>query len=129
MERQGTIGLRHIVEGGIRILEGASLEESRRRYILKELEQFLDEAGKASSLVHEHAWVAAPSEKGAIESYLLVDAYMPDAGSLEADLTRASACIQEFKNNESVAPDKVMQTKNFLKDLLHSMKASRLRLA
>lgn len=120
MAGEQMVGLRHIVEDGIKILEGGMIAPQRREYVLSELKQMVEEARRGSQLVREHAWVVSPSERADFESFSIIDEYLESYASdeLERSLSDATRSFELAEAGKIVPDEERQATLEFLRDLL-----------
>ena len=126
MTRQSSIGLRHIVEGTIKILEGASVDQNRQQYILTAIRRLLDQAEQGSHFVRERAWVIPPSGRDALDSYSFVDTCLRGSENLDESVRVAKETIEALEGKRSLAPAKRAAAIRLLQDLLEGMRNRRL---
>jgi hypothetical protein len=119
------IGLCHILEDGITILESGKVPSSRRKYVLKELKDLLKAANQGSKLVHEQAWVIPPSERMAFDSFSFIDTYLDsyDRDQLDRSLLAAKHSIERAETKQKNPSTELVIALDFLKDLLQCIES------
>jgi hypothetical protein len=125
MSRRNTIGLRHILEGTIKILEGKRVDPSRKKYLLNSVIKLLGEAEKGSNFVHERAWVVPPAESDSLESYSFLTTYFQNGDYLDQNLPSSKKTIMSVASGSSVAAEKLQPVIKLLKELLERMRTER----
>ncbi|MGJ4890274.1 hypothetical protein ACQR1Y_18895 [Bradyrhizobium sp. HKCCYLRH3099] len=127
--RRNTIGVRHLLEGGIQILEGEPIDYASRTHILAAIHRFLEQVEKGATFAHDRACVVPPSEKSSFASYSFLDRYFPDTADLGTTIPIVRESIECLQRNQTVVSEKASLTHEFLKKLLSSLRAERLLLA
>lgn len=115
-----TVGFRHVLEDGLSILEGEELPATRRTYVLNRLQRFIEDARRGSNLISENAWVIAPSDRDALQSFSFFDSYLSgyDTEDLVSSLADAQQSVDSLVQNAAVPQPVLSRTQRLLKDLL-----------
>jgi hypothetical protein len=96
------LGFRHLIEDGIAILQNQPLAPARRQYVLDDLSELIERANRGSDLFRNHALFVASGDRGAVESFSLVDRFL---GGAESDywksiLAQAQEALYQLRNGD-----------------------------
>jgi hypothetical protein len=96
------LGFRHLVEDGIAVLQDQPVGSDRRKYVLDDLSELIGRANRGSDLFRNHALFVASGDRGAVESFSLVDRFL---GGAESDywksiLSQAQEALHQLRNGD-----------------------------
>jgi len=69
----GSVGFRHVLEDGLAILGGKTLERDRQEFVLRDLAGVISEAKRCSDLVQGQSWFLANANQEAFELFALIE--------------------------------------------------------
>ena len=117
------LGLRHIVEDGVKLLEGGRIARDRRQYVLAQLKSFIDQASRGSALVEENAWFIPPSDREALESFSLINKYLNARGpKLRQLLDATRESIERLETGRPVAKADFSKAHGLMTDVLECIR-------
>jgi hypothetical protein len=73
------LGFRHLIEDGVAILQDRPVNPDRRQYVLDDLSGLVLRAKRGSDLVRNNALFVASSDRGAVESFSVLDRFLDEA--------------------------------------------------
>jgi hypothetical protein len=119
----GGLGFRHLIEDGVAILQDQPVAAARRRYVLDELLELIGRANRGSDLFRTNALFVASAERGAVESFSLVDRFL---GGAESDhwksiLTQAEEAFDRLRNERVPAVQEREAAIELLKKILSGL--------
>jgi len=113
------VGLRHILEDGISILEGTHLEKARRDYVLDDLEALFGEVVRGSELVQARSLFIGTNDRKAFESFSLLDKFLPEIDEeMDARLKALVASLTELKIGNTISDEQASELSAFLNQIL-----------
>jgi hypothetical protein len=123
MAMQTGLGLRHVIEDGIAILNGEEFAPQRKAYVLNDLQSLFGQVVRGSELVHSPSLFVGRDERRAYEAFSLLDRFLPsNDNSLQETLKASVNTLTEITNGKNVASDKAQQLTNFLKVIVASLR-------
>ncbi len=117
------VGFRHLVEDGIAVLRNEPVLPDRRKYVLDDLSELIGQANRGSDLFRNHALFVASGERGAVESFSLVDRFL---GGAESDywksiLSQAQDALHQLRNGDIPTAESRDAAVSLLKKILSGL--------
>jgi hypothetical protein len=105
-----SLGLLHILEDALSLLEGKDLPAHRRAYVLAESEKLVNDAQEGSRMSGEGELFVPPGKWRALKSFVLLDRYLggPRNKIEEKTLQEILAALTSLTKNQ-VAPEDLRQ--------------------
>jgi hypothetical protein len=120
------LGLQHVLENGIFILDGADVSDERRQRVVQTLLSVVSRADQGAIALVSHKLNFAPEERSAIESFSLFYRYLGSvAEDLPSQLSSAREALQELGEEKEVAPLARQSLRALLASLLHAIELDR----
>jgi hypothetical protein len=70
------VGLKHIIEDGLAILDGRKVGEGRREFVMRDLRDLLDQAIRGSHIASQATLFLGEGDRQAFGSFTLLDRYL-----------------------------------------------------
>src|SRR5689334_4926740 len=74
------VGLKHVVEDGLAVLEGRRIDQTRRDFVIRDLKKLLSDALRGSTIASQATLFLAEDDRQAFGSYTMVGRYLNAAG-------------------------------------------------
>jgi len=118
-----SVGLRHVLEDGVAILDGRSLGASRAEFVIRDLASLLEQASKGGQFTKARRLFAPAADASAFEAFGLVFRYLRDAygDDLNAKLENASLALRRLSSSENLSPPERQAARDFLGQMLESL--------
>jgi hypothetical protein len=97
------VGLKHVIEDGLAIIEGRSISDSRKGFVLEDLRALLNKAIRGSEIASQSTLFLGEDDRQAFGSFALIDRYL-GGGAAPSWLHQAPDALRVF---ESVQQAKV----------------------
>lgn len=120
------VGLRHVIEDGVSILDNTRVPPERRRFVLDDLIELLQEAVRGSELLGSSSLLVAGADRSAVDAISLLDRYLRnDSDAVLRDELKASAvAFTALRDGKSVSPSHRKQVVRFMRELLSTLERS-----
>ena len=70
------VGLKHVIEDGLAIIEGRPLGEARRNFVVHDLSELIDRAIRGSQIASQPTLFLGEDDRQAFGSFALIDRYL-----------------------------------------------------
>jgi hypothetical protein len=122
------VGLQHLLESGLSLLQHKPLEASRRAQVMDGLVQVFSEADKGATALRSQAAFWAASEAPAFERFSVFFRYLKDVPGSDAltELSEAKAALEAMKAGEPVEGEVKQRVENLINLLLNGLRKDRL---
>jgi hypothetical protein len=87
------VGLKHVIEDGLAVLEGRTLDASRRDFVMRDLRGLLNRAIRGSHIASQPTLFLGEDDRQAFGSFALIDRYL-GAGRIPGWLNQAPNALQ-----------------------------------
>jgi len=121
------IGLRHVLENGLALIEGADLGEHRKEQVLQSLHRIFSEADRGSQALGVYHLTAALNEKRAIERFSAFYHHLRHefGEAVPARLGQANDALADILENGSSDAQRTENLRQVLRLLLESIRRER----
>ena len=96
-----SIGFRHVIEDGLSILSDEGIDSDRRKYVLDDLINLLEQAKKGADLIKGHELFVGSDERDAFETYRLLERNL--SVNWNEKLDEAKCALDNLKNNSDLS--------------------------
>jgi hypothetical protein len=117
------LGLRHLIEDAISVLRGETLSDSRRDFVIGDMQDLLHKIVRGQELVHSTSLFMGSADRGAFEAFSLLDRFLPlgDSNSTHNALRTSAARLSEIKEGKIVPTEGRRESAAFLAQILASL--------
>jgi hypothetical protein len=91
------VGLKHVIEDGVAIIEGRAISESRKGFVLEDLRALLNKAIRGSVIASQPTLFLGEDDRQAFGSYALIDRYL-GGGAAPSWLNQAPDALRVFES-------------------------------
>ena len=115
-----TIGLRHVLEDGAAVLEGHGLDGSRRKFVLEDLKDMLEEAMKGATVTEAPQSLIRGGDPSAIRVYSLIFRHLSSdyKGELTTEIRNTYDTISSVAQGREPNPAEKEAAQKFVRRLL-----------
>jgi hypothetical protein len=115
-----TVGLRHVLEDGVALLDRQHLENRRQGFVIQDLTNLLEQAAKGGKLTEGSGLFASAGDASAFEAYSLVFRYLRDAyaEALATRLGEAYATFRKLSLRQPLQDPERAMARHFLDQML-----------
>jgi hypothetical protein len=118
-----SLGLLHILEDALSLLEGHHLTPDRRAFVLKESKELIGEAQEGSSISRNDGVFVPPGKWRALKSFSLLNRYLGTQRQQldENSLQEVAVSLARLSNGEAVSEDVRENAITTLRDVCEQM--------
>ena len=121
------LSLQHVIENSLAIIEREPFAEDRRRQVLTNLTEILDQASKGSQVVQSNLLAFGTDEQPAFERFAMLFHYLqpltPD--DVPALLAKAKFNLERLRDHQSQSAESKAETLSVLRLLLQAVLTDR----
>jgi hypothetical protein len=119
-----SVGLRHVIEDGVALLNQDQLGEARRKIVLKGLMDIFAGASRGSDVMQVQSLFARVSDKPAVEAFSLLFRYLnPEyRGDLPRRIEETLDVLKAISDNQQVDAPRLTHARQLLVSLLDAMR-------
>jgi len=116
------VGLRHVVEDGLAILSNEKLAADRRRFVVRDLAELLNDALRGAQLANTTSFFVNAADRTAFDAYSLLDQLGQIAEQTDKESLKASAeAFVALRDGQTLQAKKKSTAAQYLKTLLGSL--------
>lgn len=120
------LSLQHVIENSLAIIEREPFEEERRRQVLTNLTEILDQANKGSQVVQSNLLAFGAGEQPAFERFAMLFHYLqPVTADVPTLLERAKSNLEQIRDHQNQSDESKAETLNVLRSLLQAVLTDR----
>ena len=121
------IGLRHVLENGLALLQGAELEADRRVQVLNSLQRIFSEAERGSAALGVAQLTAALNERRAIDRFSDFYHHLRHefGDEVAARLSEAKVALDDLRDTGTTTEERAQELKDVLLHLVTSIRRER----
>jgi hypothetical protein len=119
------VGLRHVIEDGLAVLEGRKIDETRREFVVQDIRKLLAQALRGSEIASEPRLYLAESDRQAFGSFAMFGRYLNLAGAAtwRSALPAALNAFDSLKNAKAASRESREAAINILSAVLNQVSA------
>jgi hypothetical protein len=117
------VGLRHVLQDGVALLEGRNLRQDRADFVVQDLADLLQRANRGAQITNEHQLLVTAADIKSFEIYALLFQYLNDAfgNTLSGKIDEAHSALDELANHQELSPHTRDTTRDFFLRLIERM--------
>ena len=116
-----SLGLLHILEDTLSLLEGEAVEQRRRHYVLQKSRAFLSKATRGRSISQQKRLFVEPANWAALESFTLLNQYLSQPESNVVSLRAVSGVLAKLEDRKRISREERQTAIHTLRELCTSM--------
>ena len=118
-----SIGFRHVIEDGIRILaKRDGIDVARKKFVVDDLVGLLSQATRGSEVANQNSLLISTGDKTAVETYSFLDRFLSrDDKQLQEKLRKAQAAFKVIADNAEPSAENQTTALELLNELLASI--------
>jgi len=122
-----TVGLRHVLEDGLAVLDERPVEAARRQYVVGDLAGLLEQAARGVKVTEGNHLFAHARDVPDFEAYSLIFRYLNESyrDTLAAKIAETCAAFRKLSLDQPVDPSEKGTARDFLDQMLRRLNRDR----
>jgi hypothetical protein len=115
------VGLKHVVEDALAVLDGRGMEQSRREFVVRDLRKLLSDTMRGATIASQATLFLAEDDRQAFGSYTMVGRYLNSPDGPDAwrnDLPAAIRALEKLQASATPQVTEKQAASNILSRLL-----------